>query len=112
MTRGFSEMVAFAKAHGAKEKTLSGLSGLGDLSLTCNSEKSRNFVFGMSLGCGKTFHKNTTVEGVATAFAVSQKAEIMGLEMPITSAVSALLAGSVSTEAIIHSLLSRPPKEE
>ena len=49
MTRGFSEMVAFAKAHGAKEKTLSGLSGLGDLSLTCNSEKSRNFVLAYRL---------------------------------------------------------------
>jgi glycerol-3-phosphate dehydrogenase (NAD(P)+) len=66
----------------------------------------------VSLGCGKTFNKNTTVEGIATAFAVNQKAEVMGLEMPITSAVSALLAGSVSTEEVIHSLLSRPPKEE
>mgnify|MGYP003301363911 FL=1 len=112
MTRGFSEMVSFAKANGAKEKTLSGLSGLGDLSLTCNSQKSRNFVFGLSLGCQKTFNKNTTVEGVATAFAVSQKAKALGLDMPITSSVSALVNGSISTEEVIHSLLSRPTKEE
>ena len=112
MTRGFSEMIAFAKAHGAKEKTLAGLSGLGDLSLTCNSEKSRNFVFGVSLGCQKPFNKNTTVEGVATAFAVSQKARSLGLEMPITSSVSALIEGSASIEEVINSLLSRPTKEE
>jgi len=112
MTRGFSEMIAFAKAHGAKEKTLAGLSGLGDLSLTCNSEKSRNFVFGLSLGCQKPFNKNTTVEGVATAFAVSQKARSLGLEMPITSSVSALVEGSASIEEVINSLLSRPTKEE
>ncbi len=112
MTRGFSEMIAFAKAHEAKEKTLAGLSGLGDLSLTCNSEKSRNFVFGVSLGCQKPFNKNTTVEGVATAFAVSQKARSLGLEMPITSSVSALVEGSASTEEVINSLLSRPTKEE
>ena len=112
MTRGFSEMIAFAKAHGAKEKTLAGLSGLGDLSLTCNSEKSRNFVFGVSLGCQKPFNKNTTVEGVATAFAVSQKARSLGLEMPITSSVSALVEGSASIEEVINSLLSRPTKEE
>ena len=112
MTRGFSEMVSFAKANGAKEKTLSGLSGLGDLSLTCNSQKSRNFVFGVSLGCQKTFNKSTTVEGVATALAVSQKAKALGLEMPITSSVSALVKGSISTEEVIHSLLSRPTKEE
>ena len=112
MTRGFSEMIAFAKAHGAKEKTLAGLSGLGDLSLTCNSKKSRNFVFGVSLGCQKPFNKNTTVEGVATAFAVSQKARSLGLEMPITSSVSALVEGSASIEAVINSLLSRPTKEE
>ena len=112
MTRGFSEMVSFAKAHGAKEKTLSGLSGFGDLSLTCNSEKSRNFVFGLSLGCKKIFKKNTTVEGVATAFAVSQKAKALGIEMPITSSVSALVKGSTSAEEVIHSLLSRPTKEE
>ena len=112
MTRGFSEMIAFAKAHGAKEKTLAGLSGLGDLSLTCNSEKSRNFVFGVSLGCQKPFNKDTTVEGVATAFAISQKARSLGLEMPITSSVSALVEGSASIEEVINSLLSRPTKEE
>ena len=112
MARGFSEMVAFSKAHGAKEKTLSGLSGLGDLSLTCNSDKSRNFVFGLSLGCRETFDKNTTVEGVATALAVSQKATALGLEMPVTSSVSALVEGFVSINEVIQSLLSRPTKEE
>jgi len=112
MARGFSEMIKFAKAHGAKEKTLSGLSGLGDLSLTCNSIKSRNFLFGVALGSGKFFDKNATVEGVPTAFAVSQKAQALGIEMPITSSICALLKGSVSTEEIIHSLLSRPTKEE
>ena len=112
MARGFSEMVSFSKAHGAKEKTLSGLSGLGDLSLTCNSDKSRNFVFGLSLGCRKAFDKNTTVEGVATALAIRKKAKSLGLEMPITSSVSALVEGSASTDEVIQSLLSRPTKEE
>ena len=108
----WAQFPSFAKANGAKAKTLSGLSGLGDLSLTCNSQKSRNFVFGLSLGCQKTFNKNTTVEGVATAFAVSQKAKALGLDMPITSSVRALVNGSISTEEVIHSLLSRPTKEE
>ena len=112
IARGFSEMVSFSKAHGAKEKTLSGLSGLGDLSLTCNSDKSRNFVYGLSLGCRKAFDKDTTVEGVATALAIMKKAKSLGLEMPITSSVSALVEGSASTDEVIQSLLSRPTKEE
>ena len=85
---------------------------MGDLSLTCNSDKSRNFVFGLSLGCRETFDKNTTVEGVATALAVSQKATALGLEMPVTSSVSALVEGFVSINEVIQSLLSRPTKEE
>jgi glycerol-3-phosphate dehydrogenase (NAD(P)+) len=66
----------------------------------------------LSLGCKKAFDKNTTVEGVATALAVKKKAKSLGLEMPITSCVSALVEGSASTDEVIQSLLSRPTKEE
>jgi len=66
----------------------------------------------LSLGCRKAVDKDTTVEGVATALAIREKAKSLGLEMPITSSVSALVEGSASTDEVIQALLSRPTKEE
>lgn len=112
MTRGFAEMNRFAVASGALPETLSGLSGFGDLVLTCTSEKSRNYSFGISLGRGIEPEINTTVEGVSTAKAVSNLAKTHGIEMPITNAVSALLDQEISVAQAVNMLLSRPLKKE
>ena len=82
MTRGFREMVTLGTALGAQSKTFSGLSGLGDLSLTCMSAGSRNFRFGLSLGLHEPFAEHTTVEGAVTATAAATSAAIMGLTCP------------------------------
>lgn len=112
MTRGFAEMVRFAQANGAETETLSGLSGLGDLVLTCTSELSRNFRFGRALGRGEGFDPAITVEGAATARAVTRLAETLDFEMPITKMVAALIDGRCSTEEAAQALLARPLKEE
>ena len=112
MTRGFAEMVRFAQANGAETETLTGLSGLGDLVLTCTSELSRNFRFGRALGRGETFDPAITVEGVATARAVSNIAETLEFEMPITTMVAALVDGRCSIAEAAEALLARPLKEE
>jgi len=112
MTRGFAEMVRFAQANGAETETLTGLSGLGDLVLTCTSELSRNFRFGRALGRGEAFDPAITVEGVATARAVSNIAETLEFEMPITTMVAALVDGRCSIAEAAEALLARPLKEE
>jgi len=112
MTRGFAEMVRFAHANGAETETLSGLSGLGDLVLTCTSELSRNFRFGRALGRGEGFDPAVTVEGAATARAVSGIAGRLDFEMPITTMVAALIDGRCSIEEAAQALLARPLKEE
>ncbi len=110
MTRGFAEMTRHAEARGAASETLHGLSGLGDLVLTCTSEKSRNYRHGMALGAGTPPHAGTTVEGVATARALASAEP--GDALPVTSMVAALLAGEVTLEAAVELLLSRPLKRE
>lgn len=112
MTRGYAEMTRLALALGARVETLAGLSGLGDLVLTCTSAQSRNFRHGLALGSGRGVDPTVTVEGVATAKAVSDMAERMGLEMPITAMVAELVAGRVDLSAAIQTLLSRPLKKE
>ena len=112
MTRGFAEMTRMAHALGARPETLTGLSGFGDLVLTCTSEQSRNFRFGMSLGRADAFDPTITVEGAATARAVIGRATALGLEMPVTAAVVALLDGRASVSDAMAMLLSRPLKEE
>ncbi|WP_212522940.1 NAD(P)H-dependent glycerol-3-phosphate dehydrogenase [Actibacterium sp. MT2.3-13A] len=112
MTRGFAEMVRFAQANGAETETLSGLSGLGDLVLTCTSELSRNFRFGRALGRGEGFDPAITVEGAATARAVAKRTETLDFEMPITTMVAALIDGQCSIEQAAQALLARPLKEE
>lgn len=112
MTRGFAEMQRFALMRGARPDTLMGLSGLGDLVLTCSSELSRNYRFGLSLGQNVQFDSHTTVEGVATARAMTGIASAEGLDMPISTTVADLSSGAYSVTEAIQTLLNRPLKEE
>ncbi|MDR0808534.1 MAG: NAD(P)-dependent glycerol-3-phosphate dehydrogenase [Gemmobacter sp.] len=112
MTRGYAEMLRFATAHGARPETLAGLSGLGDLVLTCTSDLSRNFRFGKALTTGAPPEPGATVEGIATAEAVTRIAESEGFEMPITAMIAALCTGRVTLAEAMQSLLTRPLKQE
>jgi glycerol-3-phosphate dehydrogenase (NAD(P)+) len=112
MTRGFAEIRRFAADLGAQPETLMGLSGFGDLVLTCTSLQSRNYRFGLALGRGEAFDPSVTVEGVATARAVARLAEARGVEMPITAMLVDLFDHKTSIAEAIQSLLSRPLKEE
>jgi len=112
MTRGYAEIRRLAIDMGAKPATLSGLSGLGDLALTCGSEKSRNFSLGLRLGRGQTPPGSTTVEGVATAHACLTLAASRGIEMPLTSIVAKVLKGRIDIPEAVDALLSRPLKPE
>lgn len=112
MTRGFAEMQRFALSRGARSETLSGLSGFGDLVLTCSSNKSRNFSYGLALGRGAHPPEGTTVEGKATAIAVSNLAKMDNIEMPVTDMVVAVIDKKLTIEEAVAILLSRPLKEE
>ncbi|MFP7672319.1 NAD(P)H-dependent glycerol-3-phosphate dehydrogenase [Marivita sp. S0852] len=112
LTRGFAEMQRIGAAFGAQPETLNGLSGLGDLALTCTSDLSRNYRLGLSLGRGDRFNPNITVEGAATARAMLALAEKHGLDVPITEMVTHLLDGSTTIPDAIHTLMTRPLKEE
>lgn len=112
MTRGFAEMQRLAIALGAQPDTLAGLSGFGDLVLTCTSAQSRNYAFGEAMGRGEAFGSDVTVEGVATAEAVSNLAEKHGIDVPITNTVTALLTRRITVNEAMEALLSRPLKEE
>ncbi|KIC24385.1 MULTISPECIES: NAD(P)H-dependent glycerol-3-phosphate dehydrogenase [unclassified Leisingera] len=112
MTRGYAEMQRMALAGGSKPETLAGLSGFGDLALTCTSELSRNYRLGLSIGRGEEFDPSITVEGAATARAVAAQAQRMGLDMPVTLTVTNLVDQRLTiSEAAAH-LLKRPLKEE
>lgn len=112
MTRGYAEMLRLALTLGARAETLSGLSGFGDLVLTCTSVQSRNFRFGQALGAGQDFDSGVTVEGAATAKAVSNMAHRLGLDMPITTMIAALLDQKITLPQAVSALLSRPLKQE
>lgn len=112
MTRGYAEMVRLAEALGARAETLAGLSGFGDLVLTCTSTQSRNFRFGCALGRGEAFDPKVTVEGVATARAVVQLAQGLGIDMPVTAMVNALALGRIALNDAIGLLMNRPLKQE
>lgn len=112
MTRGYSEIISIAPYFGAKPETLSGLSGLGDLSLTCMSSESRNYRYGLALGKQQSFDKNITVEGTSTSSAIILKAKEFKLDTPVMAAINNLVVGKVSLSVAIQSLLSRPPKKE
>ncbi len=112
ITRGFAEMQRLAAAYGARPETLVGLSGLGDLILTCGSEQSRNFRFGTALGRGEAFDPAITVEGVATATAAMALAERHAVDMPVTTMVAALVAYDITVSEAMDTLLKRPLKRE
>jgi glycerol-3-phosphate dehydrogenase (NAD(P)+) len=112
IARGYAEMQRFAVALGARAETLAGLSGLGDLVLTCGSDKSRNFRYGAALGAGQAFDAGVTVEGVATAQAVAQLARARDIDMPITQMVAALSQGALTLDQARAALLARPLTNE
>ena len=117
ITRGFAELTRMAVALGAEAETLAGLCGLGDLVLTCSSPQSRNMSVGLALGRGETLDaalagKLSVAEGVASAPAVRQLAAKLGVDMPISEAVAAILAAETTVEAAITGLLARPLREE
>ncbi|MFV0385622.1 NAD(P)H-dependent glycerol-3-phosphate dehydrogenase [Paracoccus sp. (in: a-proteobacteria)] len=112
VTRGFAEMTRLATRLDARPETLAGLSGLGDLTLTCTSPQSRNFRFGQAIGAGQDFDPTTTVEGAATARAVSDLARRLGEDTPIAALVAKLAEGAISVENAMEYLMNRPLKEE
>jgi glycerol-3-phosphate dehydrogenase (NAD(P)+) len=114
-TRGFSELVRFGRAFGAAPETLTGLSGLGDLILTCTSPQSRNYALGLALGAGKLLAEASAgklAEGVFTASALVAMARSKNVGMPIAEAVDDVLSGRLDIEGAIARLLSRPPGAE
>ncbi len=114
-TRGFAELTRFGRAYGARPETMTGLSGLGDLILTCSSLQSRNFSFGVALGKGEKpdgAAHGKLAEGAFTAPALLEMAHEKNIEMPISAAVAAVLAGKLSVDKAIESLLTRPIKAE
>ena len=112
MTRGFAEMARLGVAMGAEAETFNGLSGLGDLALTCSTPHSRNFAAGQALGKAGQITPGLTVEGVSTAHAVLALANRFNVEMPIAEAVSHVLEGKLAIDAVMSRLLARPLKEE
>jgi len=112
MTRGFAEMQRVALVMGARVGTLMGLSGLGDLTLTCTSDQSRNYRLGLALGAGKEFDGGVTVEGAATARALRKVAADRGLELPLCGTIADLVDGKVDMRGATDQLLARPLKEE
>jgi glycerol-3-phosphate dehydrogenase (NAD(P)+) len=117
ISRGFAEMTRFGLARGARVETLAGLSGLGDLVLTCSSTSSRNFSLGKGLGEGGAASdlladRRTVAEGAFTAPVLHRAAEEAGVDMPIVQAVCALLSGRASVDEVLERLLSRPLRSE
>lgn len=110
MTRGFAEIMRVAQSRGAQADTLWGLSGFGDLVLTCTSDKSRNYSHGQMVGAGETPPPGATVEGVSTARAMAQVADAD--QMPVIAMVSAVLDGKVDLAQAVEQLLSRPLRHE
>jgi glycerol-3-phosphate dehydrogenase (NAD(P)+) len=116
IARGFAEMTRFGLARGARAETMAGLSGLGDLVLTCSSTSSRNFSLGVGLGEGRSARelladRRTVAEGAFTAPVLREAAAEAGVDMPVTEAVCALLEGAPVGD-VIGALLSRPLRDE
>ncbi len=113
--RGFAELSRFARVYGGRPETLMGLSGLGDLILTCASPRSRNFAFGLDLGRGVAVDAaggGKLAEGVHTAGVLVEMAKARGVEMPVAEAVNGVLAGTIGIDAAIEALMTRPIKAE
>ncbi len=117
ISRGFAEMTRFGLAKGARVETLAGLSGLGDLVLTCSSTSSRNFSLGKGIGSGGSAadllaDRRTVAEGAFTAPVLKRVADEAGVDMPIVGAVCDLLSGAASVQDVIGRLLARPLRTE
>jgi glycerol-3-phosphate dehydrogenase (NAD(P)+) len=117
IARGFAEMTRFGVNCGARRETLAGLSGLGDLVLTCSSTSSRNFSLGKGIGEGRSAaellaDRRTVAEGAFTAPVLARLAAERGVDMPIVAAVDGLLAGRFSVDQLLEQLLARPPRQE
>jgi len=111
-TRGFSELMRLGRACGARSETISGLSGLGDLILTCSSPQSRNLALGIALGRGEPPLREKLAEGEFTAPVLIELAASQNVDMPVSNAVAAILSGAVTIDEAIESLLTRPFKAE
>jgi glycerol-3-phosphate dehydrogenase (NAD(P)+) len=111
-TRGFSELMRLGRACGARGETLSGLSGLGDLVLSCSSPQSRNLALGIALGRGEPRPLGKLAEGEFTAPVLIELAASQNVDMPVSNAVAAILSGALSIDDAIESLLTRPFKAE
>ncbi len=111
-TRGFSELMRLGRACGARSETMAGLSGLGDLILTCGSPQSRNLALGIALGRGERPPRDKLAEGEFTAPVLIELAASQNVDMPVSNAVAAILSGAVTIDAAIESLLTRPFKAE
>jgi glycerol-3-phosphate dehydrogenase (NAD(P)+) len=117
ISRGFAEMTRFGLAKGARAETLAGLSGLGDLVLTCSSVSSRNFSLGVGIGQGRAAaellaDRKSVAEGAFTAPVLQQAAREVGVDMPVVDAVCALLGGEAAVDDVIGGLLARPIRTE
>lgn len=116
ITRGLAEIARLGVALGARAETFMGLSGLGDLVLTCTDDLSRNRRFGLALGRGAAISVATSeiglVEGAATALAVAELAERLGVDLPIVAQVAALLAEQTTPRAAVAALMAREPGRE
>jgi glycerol-3-phosphate dehydrogenase (NAD(P)+) len=115
IARGFAELARFGRALDARPETLMGLSGLGDLVLTCSSEQSRNFSYGLALGRGETPQTAShghLVEGAFTAPVLIELAQAVGVDMPISQCVARVIAGELTIADAIEALLQRPQKSE
>ncbi|MER9236630.1 NAD(P)H-dependent glycerol-3-phosphate dehydrogenase [Mesorhizobium sp. M0622] len=112
VTRGFVELRRIGAAFGAKPETLMGLSGLGDLLLTCSSAQSRNFAYGLALGQGKPLAGLPLAEGVPTAAIAARIAGERRIDAPIIAAVAAILDGTVTIDQAVSALMTRPLKTE
>jgi glycerol-3-phosphate dehydrogenase (NAD(P)+) len=111
VTRGFAELFRFGRAFGARPETLTGLSGLGDVILTCSSAQSRNYSYGIAVGRGDPA-KAVLAEGVFTAPVLVEMAKEKSVDMPIATAVADILAGRASVDEVVEALLTRPFRAE
>jgi glycerol-3-phosphate dehydrogenase (NAD(P)+) len=111
-TRGFSELVRLGRSCGARGETMAGLSGLGDLILSCSSPQSRNFALGMALGRGEQPSRDKLAEGEFTAPVLIELAASQNIDMPVSNAVAAILCGASTIDEAIESLLTRPFQAE
>ena len=112
VTRGFVELRRIAESFGARPETVMGLSGLGDLLLTCSTAQSRNFAYGLALGRGQLPEDRTLAEGVATTAIAARITRERGIEAPIIRVAHRLLQGVITVDEAVSTLMTRPLRSE